>query len=118
MNIAGGASMVKMTAELSGVPALKPIDGRAPAMNCPACGKRSNTRSSEEMSPETRRLYYRCPDIHCSMAWTALLSVEKVISPSGISDTFRPPRVRDEKPPGLDYGQMTIFEVIPKPAGS
>jgi hypothetical protein len=105
-------------AGMAGEALVKPIDGRAPAMNCPACGKRSNTRSSEEMSPETRRLYYRCPDIHCSMAWTAILSVEKVISPSGISSKFRPAKMRDEKPPGHDFGQMTIFEVIPKPSGA
>lgn len=116
MNMAGGQAMAKMAAASSEL-VLKPIEGRAPAMNCPACGKRSNTRSSEEMSPETRRLYYRCPDLHCSMAWTALLSVEKVISPSGISSTFRPPKIREEKPPGHDFGQMTIFEVMPKPPG-
>lgn len=91
---------------------------RDPHMSCPTCAARAIIRSSEEVTPVIRRLYYQCSNFKCSHTWAASLVYERTIVPSGISDTFRPPRIRDEKPPGHDYGQMTIFEVIPKPSGS
>ena len=87
--------------------------GKAPASNCPVCEAKAHTRSSQEISPTYRELYYRCSNIECGMTWVASLSFERVLSPSGISSDFRAPRQPKDKAPGHDFGQMTIFEVIP-----
>lgn len=76
-----------------------------PVVNCPVCGQRAYTRTSEEISPETRRLYYVCSHWECGMRWQALLTVERVVSPSGISPNFRPAQLKPGKPPGHEYGQ-------------
>lgn len=94
-------------------PAVTTIIGKAPAMNCPVCGSRGNCRSSEEETPEFRRLYYRCPNIICGMTWTATLAFERTISPSGLSAEFRAPKPEHKPAPGHDFGQMTIFDLMP-----
>ncbi len=94
-------------------PGLRPIAGKSPVMLCPTCGTHSITRTSEEISATTRKLYYRCPNVLCGMSWTALLTVENVIHPSALGGELRRPAPRNDKPPGHDFGQMTIFDVIP-----
>lgn len=79
------------------------------------CGARGIIRSSEEVSPVLRRLDYQCTELECSATWVCSLVYEKTISPGGKASAIRPPRIRDEKPPGHDFGQMNIFEIIPKP---
>jgi len=86
--------------------------GKAPVMNCPACGAKALCRSSTEISPTYRSLYYRCENLACSMAFSASLAFEKVISPSGVSAEFRPATIRQKKAPGHDFGQMTIFDIL------
>jgi hypothetical protein len=86
--------------------------GKAPAVICPACGAKALTRSSEEITPTFRRLYLACTDIHCSMTFTASLSFEHVLSPSGVSAEFRPARVKDEPAPGHDFGQMSMLDLL------
>lgn len=85
---------------------------RLPVVRCPVCNHRGHTRTSEELSPETRRLYYRCSNFKCGMTWQAILSFEKVVSPSGISPTFRPAHFKERKPPGHDYGQLSILDML------
>lgn len=87
--------------------------GKAPVMNCPACDAKALTRSSLEIDPTYRQLYYRCSNIACGMTWVASLIFERVLSPSGVNDGFRPAREIREKAPGHEYGQMTIFDVLP-----
>jgi hypothetical protein len=86
--------------------------GKAPAVNCPACGAKALTRSSEEITPTYRRLYLACTDLHCSMTFTASLSFEHVLSPSGVSAEFRPARVKDEPAAGRDFGQMSMLDLL------
>jgi hypothetical protein len=83
-----------------------------PVMNCPFCGAHSHCRSSEEITSTLRRLYYRCPDLMCSATWAASLQVENIISPSGMGREFRRHTPRNDKPPGRDFGQMSLFQVI------
>lgn len=87
--------------------------GKAPVVHCPACNAKALTRSSDEISPTYRRLYYRCSNVECGMTWLASLAFERVLSPSGVSADFRPANVDQGKPPGHDYGQMTIFDMLP-----
>ncbi len=92
--------------------------GKAPVMNCPVCEAKAHTRSSIEIDPTYRQLYYRCSNDECGMTWVASLLFERVLSPSGISAEFRPARQPEgEKPPGHDFGQMTIFEALAKTPG-
>jgi len=88
--------------------------GKAPVVNCPACDAKAMTRSSLEIDPTYRQLYYRCSNIECGMTWVASLIFERVLSPSGVSAEFRPARADKGKPPGHDFGQMTIFELLPQ----
>lgn len=91
-------------------------EGKAPASICPVCEAKAHTRSSLEITPTYRELYYRCSNIECGMTWVASLAFERVLSPSGISADFRSPRQPKEKAPGHDFGQMNIFDVIPSVA--
>lgn len=91
--------------------------GRAPAVNCPACNAKASSRSSQEISPTLRQLYYRCTNIECGMTWVASLVFEHALSPSGVNSEFRPAKPLKEKAPGHDFGQMTIFELVPHPSG-
>ena len=86
--------------------------GKAPAVNCPACGAKALTRSSEEITPTFRRLYLACTDILCSMTFTASLAFEHVLSPSGVSADFRPARIKESKAPGHDFGQMSMLDLL------
>ena len=112
MNIAAGALKADMA---SHIPEHHSDKRRAPFMACPICNSRGIVRSSEEVTPEFRRLYYSCENFKCGMTWSASLSFEHVVSPSGLGTEFREPTSRDEKPPGHDFGQMTIFEVLSVP---
>ncbi|OJY65500.1 MAG: hypothetical protein BGP16_12805 [Sphingobium sp. 66-54] len=80
-------------------------------MKCPVCGSRSFVRTSEELTPTVRQLYYYCGNIACSMTWKSMLSIVAVISPSGISPEFRLPHIEETKPPGHEYGQMSLLDL-------
>lgn len=112
MNIAAGKLMASDSSER--MRELGRI-GRPPRMACPVCGTRATVRSSGEVTPVYRRLYYSCENVACGMTWAASLCFEHVMSPSGLRTEFRPASTRDDKPPGHDFGQMTIFEVIDPP---
>lgn len=86
--------------------------GKAPVMNCPACNAKAMCRSSVEISPTYRSLYYGCTNFFCGMTFTASLAFEKVLSPSGVSAEFRPATIKPKKAPGHDFGQMTIFDIL------
>lgn len=92
--------------------------GKAPAVNCPACGSKALTRSSEEISPTFRRLYLACTHLPCAMTFTASLAFEHVLSPSGISAEFRPAKIKDTGKVASDFGQMTIFELMAPTIGN
>jgi len=113
MNIAFGhlKSSTAMPVVAQGGPA-RGHHGKAPVMNCPACGAKALCRSSLEISPTYRSLYYRCENLACSMAFTASLAFEKVLSPSGVSAEFRPANIKAKRAPGHDFGQMTIFDIL------
>ncbi len=78
---------------------------RLPLVQCPVCAERGYARTSEEITPEVRYIYYGCSNLLCGMTWRSMLTVEKVISPSGISADFRPATMKPGKPPGHEFGQ-------------
>lgn len=93
--------------------AVSGIRGKGPAVNCPVCGAKARTRSSEEISPTYRRLYLACSEIRCSMTFTASLTFEHVLSPSGISAEFRAAQEKPKLPPGHEFGQVSMRDLQP-----
>lgn len=86
--------------------------GKSPVVHCPACAAKAHTRTSEEISPTYRRLYYYCSNLECGMTWVASLAFERTLSPSGVSAEFRAAKLDQDRAPGHDFGQMTIFDVL------
>lgn len=78
---------------------------RMPVVHCPACDSRAYVRTSEEISPRLRILYYYCSRYECSMRWSATLEVLDVLAPSGLNPDFRPANLKVGKPPGHEFGQ-------------
>lgn len=87
--------------------------GKIPIMRCPVCDARALCRNSVEINPTFRRLDYACTNFECGMTFVASLAFDKVISPSGISTEFRPDKVKPTRPPGHEFGQMSIFDILP-----
>lgn len=85
---------------------------RMPVVRCPVCNNRAYTRTSEEVTPTLRFVYYFCSHYPCAMTWKAAISVEKVLSPSGLSPEFRPPHQKIDKPPGHEFGQAPLLDFI------
>lgn len=53
-------------------------------MNCPHCGHRAQIRTSSELTPTMRQVYFLCQNLACGHSWVATLEAERTISPSGI----------------------------------
>lgn len=51
-------------------------------IKCPHCGSTSYIRTSRELSPLSRELYFECKNIRCRHAWRSLLSAICTIVPS------------------------------------
>jgi hypothetical protein len=97
--------------EATALPAKKP-SAKRPVVHCPVCNERAHCRTSEEVTPTMRLLYYRCSNLMCSMSWRATLELLNIISPSGISPDFRPAHVKEAKPPGHEFGQAPLLEYL------
>jgi hypothetical protein len=53
-----------------------------PNMICPHCGHKSRIRSSTQITPIYRDIYYLCQNIVCGFSWKASLTLVHGISPS------------------------------------
>jgi hypothetical protein len=53
-------------------------------MHCPHCRAPSAVRSSEELSPLLRLLYFRCRNDMCGHVFIAHLEAVRTVSPSAI----------------------------------
>lgn len=49
-------------------------------MRCPKCRAATRTRTSEELSPLTRRSYHQCQNMHCGHTFTTMTQYEKAIN--------------------------------------
>lgn len=56
---------------------------RAPAMKCPHCLAHAWARTSRELSPLLREIYYQCTDVECGHTWVSRLEATRTLSPSG-----------------------------------
>ncbi|ENR5391179.1 ogr/Delta-like zinc finger family protein [Providencia rettgeri] len=48
-------------------------------MNCPECGHAAHTRSSYQVSSETKERYNQCQNINCGCTFVSHESVTKII---------------------------------------
>ncbi|EJD6401187.1 ogr/Delta-like zinc finger family protein [Providencia rettgeri] len=48
-------------------------------MNCPLCGFSAHTRSSYQVSSETKERYNQCQNINCGCTFTSHESVNKIV---------------------------------------
>ena len=55
-------------------------------MRCPHCRSKTTIRTSEEISPLTRKQYRQCSNIYCCHSFVVLQSVSATIVPSAIPD--------------------------------
>ncbi|WP_072032274.1 ogr/Delta-like zinc finger family protein [Erwinia sp. 9145] len=49
-------------------------------MNCPVCGNAAHTRSSTQISKETKERYNQCQNINCSCTFKSLETVSAIIT--------------------------------------
>ncbi|MEK6305791.1 MAG: ogr/Delta-like zinc finger family protein [Pantoea dispersa] len=59
-------------------------------MNCPICGHAAHTRSSNQVSKETKERYNQCQNINCSCTFKSLETVAQIISCPGKINTVPP----------------------------
>lgn len=88
-------------------------------MPCPHCHATTRVRTSEQVSPTTKDLYFQCLNIDCGFTWKAQLAIVWGLSPSAIPNpdieipmapasvtrkTYFPP------PPDFDPDQIDMFD--------
>lgn len=55
---------------------------QAPAMKCPHCRANAWVRTSKELTPLLREIFYQCTDWECGHTWVATLEAIRTLSPS------------------------------------
>ncbi|MEY0576602.1 ogr/Delta-like zinc finger family protein [Providencia manganoxydans] len=59
-------------------------------MNCPLCGHAAHTRSSLQVSKETKERYNQCQNINCGGTFVSHESVTRFISKPGAVEPVNP----------------------------
>lgn len=58
--------------------------GKSGALRCPHCGCVGRRRTSREITPTHREIYYQCSNLFCGHAWRASESYDWGLTPSAI----------------------------------
>lgn len=58
--------------------------GKSGALRCPHCGFVGRRRTSREITPTHREIYYQCSNLFCGHAWRASESYDWGLTPSAI----------------------------------
>lgn len=74
-------------------------------ITCPICGSKARIATSKAMSNETREAYCQCLNLNCSIAFTTLTTVNRIIEPTGAKPD---PEIQPDLCKG-DLNQMDIF---------
>lgn len=53
-------------------------------MNCPHCKRRAQVRTSLEVTPTMREVYFICSSITCGHSWVGVLEAVRTIAPAGL----------------------------------
>ncbi|ATG14947.1 ogr/Delta-like zinc finger family protein [Providencia alcalifaciens] len=59
-------------------------------MNCPLCGHAAHTRSSQQVSKETKERYNQCQNINCGATFVSHESVSRFITKPKLVEAVNP----------------------------
>ncbi|CAG9412085.1 TPA: ogr/Delta-like zinc finger family protein [Providencia alcalifaciens] len=59
-------------------------------MNCPLCGHAAHTRSSQQVSKETKERYNQCQNINCGATFVSHESVSRFIAKPKLVEAVNP----------------------------
>ncbi|UJD79805.1 MULTISPECIES: ogr/Delta-like zinc finger family protein [Serratia] len=72
---------------------------------CPICGATARTRTSRQLSNMTTRQYHQCQNFECSITFTTLNSVEKLVTKRGGREEIPPGFIPQDAFPTSHYGR-------------
>ncbi|MGQ5746335.1 ogr/Delta-like zinc finger family protein [Serratia marcescens] len=72
---------------------------------CPICGAMARTRTSRRLSEMTIRQYHQCQNFECSITFTTLNSVEKLVTKRGPREELPPDFIPQDAFPASHYGR-------------
>ncbi|HFK4650067.1 TPA: ogr/Delta-like zinc finger family protein [Serratia marcescens] len=72
---------------------------------CPICGAMARTRTSRRLSEMTIRQYHQCQNFECSITFTTLNSVEKLVTKRGPHEELPPDFIPQDAFPTSHYGR-------------
>lgn len=72
---------------------------------CPVCGAVARTRTSRRLSEMTVRHYHQCQNFECSITFTTLNSVEKLVTKRAPSEKLPADFVPQDAFPASHYGR-------------
>ncbi|EGA5747107.1 ogr/Delta-like zinc finger family protein [Escherichia coli] len=77
---------------------------------CPVCGAVARTRTSRPLSEMTVRHYHQCQNFECSITFTTLNSVEKLVTKRAPRDKLPADFIPSDAFPASHYGndQLTF----------
>ena len=77
---------------------------------CPICGAVAKTRTSRSLSNTTVRHYHQCQNFECSITFTTLNSVEKLVTKRAPREALQPGFIPSDAFPASHYGsdQLTL----------
>ncbi len=75
---------------------------------CPHCGATARTRTSRRLSELTIRQYHQCQNLECSLSFTTLNSVERVVTKRIRCDDVPPDFVPRDAFPASHYGDNQL----------
>lgn len=77
---------------------------------CPICGAMARTRTSRRLSEMTIRQYHQCQNFECSITFTTLNSVEKLVTKRTPREKLPPGFIPSDAFPASHYGndQLTL----------
>ncbi|WP_272519795.1 ogr/Delta-like zinc finger family protein [Providencia sp. PROV223] len=68
-------------------------------MNCPECGHAAHTRSSYQVSSETKERYNQCQNINCGCTFVSHESVTKIVVKPAHVNVVEPHPNKYQQPP-------------------
>ncbi|MDU4434469.1 MAG: ogr/Delta-like zinc finger family protein [Pluralibacter gergoviae] len=72
---------------------------------CPVCGAVARTRTSRRLSEMTVRHYHQCQNFECSITFTTLNSVEKLVTKRAPCEKLPADFVPQDAFPASHYGR-------------
>ncbi|BEO41888.1 hypothetical protein SMQE13_12390 [Serratia marcescens] len=72
---------------------------------CPICGAMARTRTSRRLSEMTIRQCHQCQNFECSITFTTLNSVEKLVTKRGPREELPPDFIPQDAFPTSHYGR-------------